>query len=61
MSLRQKLEELLGQWDGSDALERNQQRQHLVSELMALMQNAGSGVEPPASACPGTKPKRSAA
>ncbi len=38
MTLRQQVERLIGEWDGSGATDRSQKREQLVSELIALVQ-----------------------
>ncbi|MGE5610520.1 MAG: hypothetical protein ACM359_14815 [Bacillota bacterium] len=39
MTLRQKIAELIGRFDGLDAAERPWKRDQLVSDLLALLQN----------------------
>lgn len=45
MGLRQRMAELIGKWDGADAADRPAQREQLLTDLIALLQN-----EPGASA-----------
>lgn len=38
MSIRQRIAELIRQWDGSDATDRDQKSKELVSEIIRLTQ-----------------------
>lgn len=49
MTLRQKVAELIGRFDGLDAAERPWKRDQLVSDLLALMQNEQATVKLPQS------------
>jgi len=46
MKLQKRILELIGQWDGSDAAERGEQREQLIRQLMALLQKETGAVVP---------------